>query len=195
METCWTGIRLQRARTVVKVDSHDWADWSGQPGLHVCAAANALPFRQGAFDLVASFDVLEHLEDDRSGLGEQVRVTRLAGTVVFTVPADPRLWSHHDDAVGHKRRYRRAGRRNLTTVAGLDAIRVTHFFSFLWLPALLTRRSRLRTSKPGNARSPMQRSTRGAIALIAWAERTLLRRVNLPFGTSILFEGRRATPP
>jgi len=45
-----------------------------------------LPFADRAFDKVILAEVLEHLEDDRAGLAEAVRVTRPGGTIVISVP-------------------------------------------------------------------------------------------------------------
>jgi SAM-dependent methyltransferase len=179
---------IDTSRSVVRVDSHLWAEWLERPGMYVCAAADALPFRNGAFDLVGSFDVLEHLDHDRSALGEQVRITRRGGVVVAAVPADTRLWSQHDEAVGHRRRYDAAGLRLLAQRCGLHVDATTHFFSFLWLPAWLTRRSALRSSEPGTGSSVLSRIVQWAIAVVCLAERSLARRVSLPFGTSIWIE-------
>lgn len=38
--------------------------------------AHHLPFRSGSFDLVASFSILEHLENPVAGVKEQIRVSR-----------------------------------------------------------------------------------------------------------------------
>jgi ubiquinone/menaquinone biosynthesis C-methylase UbiE len=45
-----------------------------------------LPFTDHTFDKVILAEVLEHLEDDRAGLAEAVRVTRPGGTIVISVP-------------------------------------------------------------------------------------------------------------
>ena len=66
-----------------------------------------LPLRSNCLELVIAFDVLEHLEDDSAAASEIARVLRPGGTALITVPADPGLWSAHDEAVGHRRRYTR----------------------------------------------------------------------------------------
>ena len=65
----------------------------------------ALPFRDGEFDLVASFDVIEHIEDDRRGFIEISRVLKNDGALVLSVPLHAALWTEFDDIVGHARRY------------------------------------------------------------------------------------------
>ena len=71
----------------------------------VLGDAQALPFEENCFDLVAVLDVLEHLGDDCQALKEIWRVLKPKGGVVFTVPAFMSLWSVHDIALAHKRRY------------------------------------------------------------------------------------------
>jgi hypothetical protein len=46
------------------------------------------------------------------------RVLRPGGNFLVAVPCDPRLWSAHDEAVGHVRRYTRATLQSLLTRGG-----------------------------------------------------------------------------
>jgi SAM-dependent methyltransferase len=66
---------------------------------------NALPFANGAFDLVCALDIIEHVEDDDSALAELSRVARSGGVLLISTPLHPLLWNAFDDFVGHKRRY------------------------------------------------------------------------------------------
>lgn len=45
-----------------------------------------LPFADDAFDKVILAEVLEHLQDDRAGLAEAIRVARPGGMIVISVP-------------------------------------------------------------------------------------------------------------
>ena len=69
--------------------------------------ATRLPLADDTQDLVVAFDILEHLADDDGAVREALRVLRPNGTYLVAVPADPRLWSAHDEAVHHLRRYTR----------------------------------------------------------------------------------------
>jgi SAM-dependent methyltransferase len=61
------------------------------------------------FDLVLLLDVLEHIVDPVAFLDEQLRPLARAGTrALVAVPAHPWLFSDHDRALGHERRYRPA---------------------------------------------------------------------------------------
>jgi SAM-dependent methyltransferase len=69
--------------------------------------ATKLPFKSSSFDAVLCLDVLEHIEEDLIALEEMYRVVKAGGKFLFSVPEDPRLWSNHDEAVNHVRRYLR----------------------------------------------------------------------------------------
>ena len=79
----------------------------------VAAEAPGLPFRDGAFDIVTAYDVIEHVDDDRGFVAELARVLAPGGALAVHVPAWPSLWSHHDEVLEHKRRYTRRSLRTL----------------------------------------------------------------------------------
>ena len=91
-------------------------------GLYDLAAADAqaLPFDAESFDLVTAFDIIEHVDDDRAMLAELRRVVRPGGAIAVHVPAWPALWSGHDEVLGHRRRYTRAGLRAAIASVGLQ---------------------------------------------------------------------------
>lgn len=114
---------LDRAgwRAIALEYGEDGARIARERGLRVMRAdARRLPVPDAALDLVVAFDVLEHIEDDKAAAGEIRRTLRPGGTALVAVPADPRLWSAHDDAVGHVRRYTRETLRSLLESSGLQ---------------------------------------------------------------------------
>ena len=56
-------------------------------------------------DAVILPDIIEHIDDDASFLGDIVSNLRVGGVILITVPAYAYLWSTHDVILGHKRRY------------------------------------------------------------------------------------------
>ncbi len=67
--------------------------------------AGALPFADGAFDLVCALDVVEHVAVERAVFAELARVCRPGGTLLLSVPLHAHAWSAFDTIVGHFRRY------------------------------------------------------------------------------------------
>lgn len=101
--------------------TQDGSEVCKERGLNVIRAdAVDLPLRTASVDLVTAFDVLEHIEDDYAAAGEIHRALRPGGTALIAVPADMRLWSAHDVAVGHVRRYTRETLRAVVEKAGLE---------------------------------------------------------------------------
>jgi SAM-dependent methyltransferase len=64
-----------------------------------------LPWPDATFDLVAAFDVLEHVDDDEEALAELSRVAAPGATLLVSAPIHPARWTPFDDLVGHARRY------------------------------------------------------------------------------------------
>lgn len=106
----------------------------------VQAKAEALPFAADSFDGVHLWGVIEHLDDDLAGLREAWRVSRPNGFVTLLTSAIPFLWSHHDEANLHKRRYFRGQLKDLLKNARLIPLRISYQNIFAFFPTLLIRR-------------------------------------------------------
>jgi SAM-dependent methyltransferase len=65
---------------------------------------DAIPFGGESFDLIAAFDVLEHIEDDRGAVRALRDRLGARGVLIATVPAYRWLWSEHDTLSQHVRR-------------------------------------------------------------------------------------------
>ena len=86
----------------------------------------------GAYDLVAILDVLEHVEEDREALESIARKLRPGGRILIAVPAHPWMWSAHDVVNHHKRRYTRKTLRAVVAAAGLRLEMMSWFNSLLF---------------------------------------------------------------
>jgi SAM-dependent methyltransferase len=96
--------------------------------------AGALPFDEGAFDLVSLLDVIEHVDDDVGALAGARRVLAPGGRALLSVPAHPWLYAENDRVSGHLRRYTRAGLAAAVRSAGLELERLTFFNAWLFPP-------------------------------------------------------------
>ncbi len=86
-----------------------------------------IPCTSEYVDGVIAGEVLEHLEDDATPVGEFWRILRPGGICVISVPAEPSQWDWHDNWAGHVRRYRRDELRRLLETQGFDVLRLHHY--------------------------------------------------------------------
>ncbi|GAB3667951.1 hypothetical protein GCM10027589_34170 [Actinocorallia lasiicapitis] len=116
-----TRVLLDHGWTAVATDfSPEAVEHAVARGLDaVQADARDLPFPSTSFDFVQCLDVMEHIVEDDQVASEIARVLRPGGTALISVPADMRLWSAHDESLGHVRRYTREGLASVLTGAGL----------------------------------------------------------------------------
>lgn len=154
--------------------------------------ATDLPLSDASVDGVLALDIVEHIDDDRRALAEIARVLRPHGVAVITVPAFPFLWSAHDVALHHKRRYTRATLERALADAGL-AIRVGGFGQTTIFPAAVgVRLGRRWLGRGTNERSGSDVREGAAwldelaYRLIAW-EVPFIRRGWLPVGLSLVY--------
>lgn len=112
------------------------------------------------FDAVLMLDVLEHVPNDREFLGQIVdRNLDDRSRLLISVPAWPSLWSSHDTALEHQRRYRPQEGARLLREAGLTVLRSGGLFHSLLIPRagqvllerLRTRSERARVTDQWNA--------------------------------------------
>jgi SAM-dependent methyltransferase len=155
--------------------------------------AAALPFQDGAFDLVVALDVLEHLDDDRAAARELARVLVPGGALVVFVPALRILWGLQDDVSHHRRRYRKRELEDLVSSANLEVVRSTYFNTLLF-PPILAARLAMRLRRPPDLQSENQLGgpvTNAILSGIFALEAPLLDRTNLPIGVSLACIARR----
>jgi SAM-dependent methyltransferase len=155
----------------------------------------ALPFGDGSFSCVTSFDVLYHrwVEDDRAAVQEMARVLRPGGLLLLRVPALKVLWGAHDNAVHSRHRYTGGEVRRLLVSEGLEILRLTYGNSFL-LPVIALRRflDRL-TGRQGSDVSFLPAPLEWAFRSLLLLEARLVKRVSLPLGASVFALARK--PP
>jgi SAM-dependent methyltransferase len=146
-----------------------------------------LPFADAVFDLVTCLDVVEHTRDDRRTLGELRRVTRPGGVLLLTVPAHPTLWSAHDEANLHYRRYTRGSLIDVAIETDWQVADNTYFNAALLAPAAVVRLARRHAP---SGRSELSLTPPALDRVLEWpsrAEAALLRcGGRVPFGLSLL---------
>ncbi len=159
----------------------------------------SLDFPDQHFDVVISCDVIEHVPEDRRAMEEMVRVLRPGGILVLTVPAHRWLWSGHDEALDHERRYEPRSLRELVEGAGLE-IELFSQAVAITMPAVLFSVAGRRIARVfGRKRERTQQTALFALPgpinrLLIWlleVEAWLMRYVPLPVGASLVAVARK----
>jgi ubiquinone/menaquinone biosynthesis C-methylase UbiE len=149
-----------------------------------------LPWPDDHFDLLTCLDVIEHTPDDVVALGELHRVCRPGGWLLVTVPAHQALWSAHDEANHHYRRYSRVMLRRAAQAAGFTVQRVSAFNSLLFAPAAAVRLAQRSFGTPNGHSNDLELAPDWLNDALEWplaAEaRWLARGRTLPVGLSLL---------
>lgn len=154
------------------------------------ASLTDLPFCHDLFDLVLSFDVICNIPDDAQALAEIARVLRPGGRLITQLPAYQWLWSTHDVAVGHQRRYSARELRAKVSAAGLAIERMTHT-NALFLPLsaanrLFRRGGLANGSVHSDLTTPVPGWINRVLSGIVTAEMQAASRVDFPVGLSVL---------
>lgn len=153
----------------------------------------SIPFKDNTFLAVTCLDVAEHIDNDRCLIEEIFRVCKPGGHVIVTVPAFGFLWSTHDVALHHKRRYSK--KQMLMKIHHLNwkVVKCSYYNTALFLPILATRKLQGFLLNHGPHR-PVQSDF--SIKLPAWVNKALsvlffleirgLKYLNFAFGVSLL---------
>ncbi len=158
-------------------------------------SAEALAFQNHLFDLVISFDVICNIRDDVAAIADIARTLKPGGRLVMLMPAYQWLWSMHDIATAHQRRYNAKMLREKLAHAGLQVERVGHI-NTLFFPAVaalrLLRRARGEENKPVHSDlSLLPRAVNAFLAALFGLEARLAAWIDLPFGVSVFAVARK----
>ena len=93
--------------------------------------AGNMPF-PASFDLITSFDVLEHIENDQMILDATYNALRPGGGVLHFVPQHPSLFSPADEKSRHYRRYRPTELQDKLRKAGFTVVFSSSFIFWLF---------------------------------------------------------------
>jgi len=140
----------------------------------------------GAYDLIVMLDVLEHIPDDAGALAFLHDKLATGGRLLLTVPAAPWMWSAHDLAHHHQRRYTAATLTRVVERSGYRVRHITHFNTLLF-PAIAAVRvlGKLLGRESGGDDAMPPAVLNHALAATFGAERHWVARGSFPVGVSL----------
>lgn len=150
-----------------------------------------LPYATSSIDIVVALDVLEHLQNDKMALGEIERVLKNKGIFIFNVPAFMFLFSYHDEAFHHLRRY--SSQEMISKLLSANfLIKSVTYWSFFILPAVFfTRKVWALLKKPeemplSDFHLKIPSPIEAFLGLLTRFEVFLIKkRIHFPFGVSL----------
>lgn len=186
--------------------------FSGLYGIDISASAIALARENGhrntqlmdggnitfddeMFDVLIASDCLEHIDDDQAALAHWFRILKPGGTLILFVPAYMFLWSAHDEANHHKRRYTS---KQVVTRVKATGLRIQRagFWNFFLFPviALLRLFQGLlpKSSKKIDDLNQPPALINGILSGLLHIENRLLKSINLPVGISTYVVAKKA---
>jgi len=159
-----------------------------------------LPFATNTFDVITAMDIVEHIGDDKAAMQEICRVLKPGGRVFITVPAYRSLWSEHDEALHHFRRYTAPQVKDLAHRTGLTVERLTYtvtsLFPAIWLYRQISNRIPKKRA-PGEKRADIVQvpaPVNSALLKLLRLENVAARSVKFPFGLTVVCVARKDEP-
>jgi SAM-dependent methyltransferase len=158
-----------------------------------------IPFHlEGKYDVICALDVIEHLEHDRAAIEWMASGLSDGGHIIASVPAYQWLFSEHDRALGHFRRYTKAQFLRLVP-PNLEVIRAGYFMSTLLPVAIGSRMVRgVASQVVGAGTTPRKQSSMVPSRVDALLYRVLelearlfVRGPRIPFGLSVIVLAKR----
>jgi len=148
-------------------------------------------FPADSYDLIALLDVLEHVPDDLASLRAIHRRLKPGGTLLLTVPANPWMWSAHDAAHHHFRRYTKKQLGELFLRSGLE-VQLLSYFNTLLYPLVAAARiaGKIRRKDSADDRLPSA-PVNATLNAVFGLEAAMLGRIPMPFGVSLVAVVRR----
>ena len=127
-------------------------------------------------------DLLEHLADDQPALKEMHRICKPGGYLFVTVPAFPSLFSSHDKALGHFRRYSASGLGESVSAGGFVVQKLSYTVTSIFPLAAAYRMLRRKTDSTATDLFPVPEPFNCALSLLMRLEAWLGWQIRLPFG-------------
>ncbi len=142
-------------------------------------------FKDNYFDIIISSDLLEHIKNDYKALSEWNRILKQGGKLIIFVPAFSFLWSKHDEANYHHKRYSKLELIKLIKNANFQIEKSSYWnFILFFLSSILKIIQRIKNKKSDHL-FEVNPILNNILILILKLENQIIKKFNLPFGISV----------
>ena len=159
---------------------------------------NSLNLRgyKNSLDAVFALDVLEHIQDDGEMMTRAKKMLKEGGLFIITVPAHKFLWSEHDEALHHKRRYHSLEITQKLEDAGLEVVKKSYFVFFAFAPIVFFRTWNSifgRSAYPKTSYVILPKILNDLATNFLKLETKMLQRKGIPIGTTLVVIAKKPT--
>ncbi|MGI8906591.1 MAG: class I SAM-dependent methyltransferase [Candidatus Sumerlaeaceae bacterium] len=193
---CGTGLLLEHLAQMGKATGLDFSpvalEYCRSHDLKSLGRADVrhLPVKDASVDVITAIDLVEHIKDDVGLMAEFQRVLKPGGVAVLSVPAHKQMWSNHDVALHHFRRYEKQEFLELVQRAGLRPKKFTYSMATAYVPARIFRSVKKflssEGSEPRTDEFQIPRLLNFVLKNFVELEARWLPHGNLPLGLSLL---------
>ncbi len=164
---------------------------SQEDGVNFYSSIDNMPTQ---FDFITALDVIEHTENDKKTLRQIHALLAPDSTLLLTVPAYQCLYSLHDAAIGHYRRYTKKSLSHILSKAGFSVVYSSYFLVFL-IPPVFIRKYYLVLKKYVTGKisvNDLPTDPMNIFSLLSNIELKLIKnRISLPCGSFIFCCARK----
>jgi len=158
-----------------------------------CANAVETGLDSNTFDCITAFMIIEHIDDDVKFIKELERMCKKGGKVLISSSAFSALWSEHDDACEHMRRYSIKEFNSLIkSNSSFKILKLSYYNIVLFFPALLaaflySNKSVKKTETESHRRLwSFPASLNKLLTYTITLDALVTSKLNIPFGVNII---------
>jgi len=146
------------------------------------------------YDLVLALDVLEHIRDDVKAMKKAYKLLKPGGLFFVAVPAYKFLWSTHDEALHHLRRYHSLEINQKIKDSGFKILKSTHFVAILFFPIASVRLLNNFVRRRAYAKThylPLPKNINDLFIFLLKIEAKIIKNIYLPVGTTLVLVAKK----
>ena len=146
------------------------------------------------YDIAVALDVLEHIRDDVTAIKKIHKILNKNGHFIITVPAYKFLWSEHDEALHHCRRYHTFELQKKLEQNGFEIVKKSHFVFTAFVPIVFFRFWNNifgRRVQPKTSYVHLPKFLNDFAINVLKVESKIINKISLPVGTTLFFMARK----